>query len=117
KNDKFKFQIQVALPSKEKGYAMTQIQLLLLATNNIKNNTDLSHSQESYVYQYYYANVANQFGCIKSYIAEFIKQTSSALDNDPQLLEQRQQIYSTVERYLEIAEKRYIQRQKLLQKK
>ncbi|HGN1705228.1 TPA: hypothetical protein ACKRTE_001059 [Providencia rettgeri] len=95
---------------------MTNIQLLLLATNNIKNGVDISHSQESYVYQYYYAHVANQFDSIHHYLIEFIQQTSSTLDNDPILAEQHQHIYATIERYLTIAEQRYIERQKLFQK-
>ncbi|MBS0914802.1 hypothetical protein [Providencia rettgeri] len=89
---------------------MTNIQLLLLATNNIKNNTELSHSQESYVYQFYYANVAGHFDSIQDFLTVFKQQT----DASQQLAEQSQQIYSTVESYLEVAEKRYIERKKLL---
>ncbi|MGG4607349.1 hypothetical protein [Providencia sp. Me31A] len=95
---------------------MTNIQLLLLATNNIKNGVDISHSQESYVYQYYYTNVANQFDSVHDYLIELIQQTSSTLDHDPILAEQHQHIYSTIEQYLTAAEQRYIARQKLFQK-
>ncbi|WP_272665128.1 hypothetical protein [Providencia sp. PROV174] len=93
---------------------MTNIQLLLLATNNIKNNTELSHSQESYVYQFYYANVAGHFDSIQDLLTVFKQQTSATLDASQQLAEQSQQIYSTVESYLEVAEKRYVERKKLL---
>ncbi|EMT6577866.1 TPA: hypothetical protein KEY68_002817 [Providencia rettgeri] len=93
---------------------MTNIQLLLLATNNIKNNTELSHSQESYVYQFYYANVAGHFDSIQDFLTVFKQQTSATLDASQQLAEQSQQIYSTVESYLEVAEKRYVERKKLL---
>ncbi|GAB1440853.1 hypothetical protein MASR2M36_36380 [Providencia sp.] len=95
---------------------MTNIQLLLLATNNIKNGVDISHSQESYVYQYYYTHIANQFNSIQDYLIEFVRQTSSLLDNEPTLAEQHYHIYSTIERYLTAAEQRYIERQKLQQK-
>ncbi|MEX9818377.1 hypothetical protein AB7X09_20775, partial [Providencia rettgeri] len=102
------------LLSKEKGLTMTNTQLLLLATNNIRNNVDLSHSQESYVYQFYYANVVGHFDSIQNFLTVFKQQTSAILDASQQLAEQRQQIYSTVEYYLEIAEKRYIERKKIL---
>ncbi|BBV04903.1 hypothetical protein AB6F64_12465 [Providencia hangzhouensis] len=93
---------------------MTNTQLLLLATNNIRNNVDLSHTQESYVYQFYYANVVGHFDSIQNFLTVFKQQTSAILDASQQLAEQRQQIYSTVEYYLEIAEKRYIERKKIL---
>ncbi|HHE6468046.1 TPA: hypothetical protein ACPFI9_004397 [Providencia rettgeri] len=93
---------------------MTNIQLLLLATNNIKNNTELSHSQESYVYQFYYANVVGHFDSIQNFLTEFKQQTSATLDTSQQLAGQHQQIYSTIEYYLGIAEKRYIERKKML---
>lgn len=95
---------------------MTNIQLLLLATNNIKNNSELSHSEESYVYQFYYSQVVNHFDNISDYIIDFIQQTSATLEASPQLAEQSSIIYSTVERYLTAARKRYIERQKQLQK-
>lgn len=93
---------------------MTNIQLLLLATNNIKNNTELSHSQESYVYQYYYTNLAEKHPSVEIFMKEFIKLTSSALHSDPEVKMLSSQIYSAIESYLEIAQARYIQRQKLL---
>ncbi|WP_369311525.1 hypothetical protein [Providencia rettgeri] len=94
---------------------MTNIQLLLLATNNLINNTELSHSQESYVYQYYYTHVANQFTSITDFMADFIHKTAGALNNDSLASISHDQIYLTVEQYLVVAEKRYIERQKLLQ--
>ncbi len=96
---------------------MTHIQLLLLATNNIKNNTTLSHTQESYVYQYYHSNIANKYSCISDFLDVFIKQTTSALESDPSLNQQRQRIYAEIESYIATAETRFIQRQQALQKK
>ncbi|EPG3566174.1 hypothetical protein ON011_001037 [Providencia rettgeri] len=93
---------------------MTNIQLLLLATNNIKNNTELSHSQESYVYQFYYTNIVGHFDSIQSFLTVFKQQMSATLDTSQQLTEQHQKIYSTVEYYLGITEKRYIERKKIL---
>ncbi|WP_272534291.1 MULTISPECIES: hypothetical protein [Providencia] len=95
---------------------MTNTQLLLLATNNIKNNTELSHSQESYVYQYYYENVANKFSTIKEFMYEFIILTKPALENEADFHALSSRIYDAIEEYLGIAQVRYIQRQKLLQK-
>lgn len=95
---------------------MTNTQLLLLATNNIKNNTELSHSQESYVYQYYYENVANKFSTIKEFMYEFIILTKPALENEADFHALSSRIYAAIEEYLGVAQVRYIQRQKLLQK-
>lgn len=93
---------------------MTNIQLLLLATNNIQQNINLSHSQESYVYQYYYSNVVDKYSCIKDFLTDFIKQTSLALENDPELNQQRLKIYAEVENYLNRAEIRFLERQRIL---
>ncbi|MEQ5126562.1 hypothetical protein QS795_006735 [Providencia zhijiangensis] len=95
---------------------MTNTQLLLLATNNIKNNTELSHSQESYVYQFYYENVANKFSTIKEFMHEFIALTKAALESEADFHALSSRIYAAIEEYLGIAQVRYIQRQKLLQK-
>ncbi|UBX48300.1 hypothetical protein LDO51_14215 [Providencia alcalifaciens] len=95
---------------------MTNTQLLLLATNNIKNNTELSHSQESYVYQFYYENVANKFSTIKEFMHEFIASTKPALESEADFHALSSRIYAAIEEYLGIAQVRYIQRQKLLQK-
>ncbi|MBF0690462.1 hypothetical protein IR150_02910 [Providencia alcalifaciens] len=98
------------------GPIMTNTQLLLLATNNVKNNTELSHSQASYVYQYYYANVANKFLSVKDFMKEFIKLTKPALESEQDLQILSLRIYSEIENYLGAAQTRFIQRQKLLQK-
>ncbi|HEQ1856587.1 TPA: hypothetical protein VEO38_000075 [Providencia alcalifaciens] len=95
---------------------MTNTQLLLLATNNIKNNTELSHSQESYVYQYYYENVANKFSTIEEFMHKFIELTKSALESEVDFHALSSRIYAAIEEYLEIAQVRYIQRQALLKK-
>ncbi|MTB67926.1 hypothetical protein GKR48_14050 [Providencia sp. wls1943] len=95
---------------------MTNTQLLLLATNNIKDNTELSHSQESYVYQFYYENVADKFSTIKEFMHEFITLTKPALESEADFHALSSRIYAAIEEYLGIAQVRYIQRQKLLLK-
>lgn len=95
---------------------MTNTQLLLLAINNITNNTELSHSQESYVYQYYHTHIASQYPNLNEFMAVFMQSTSDTINNDDLVTIPCEQIYMTIERYLNIAEKRYVERQKLLQK-
>lgn len=95
---------------------MTNIQLLLLATNNINNNIMLSHSQESYVYQYYHTNVANKYASLSEFLAMFIQQTEPTLECDPNLNQQSGRIYAEIESYLKIAEAHFLQRQIQLQK-
>ncbi|HBO23801.1 MULTISPECIES: hypothetical protein [unclassified Providencia] len=94
---------------------MTNIQLLLLATNNIKQNINLSHSQESYVYQYYHANIASKYSSVKSFLENFIQQTAHTLESNPELSQQRLKIYNEIENYLNAAEARFLKRQSLLQ--
>ncbi|WP_272680828.1 hypothetical protein [Providencia sp. PROV129] len=93
---------------------MTNIQLLLLATNNLTNNTELSHSQESYVYQYYYTHMANQFKSIADFMSDFVYKTTDAISDNSLVSIPREKIYQTIEEYLLIVEKRYIERQRLL---
>ncbi|WP_273837901.1 MULTISPECIES: hypothetical protein [Providencia] len=95
---------------------MTNIQLLLLATNNLTHNAELSHSQESYVYQYYHTHVANQFANIADFMSDFMHKMAEAINDDNLVAVSREQIYLAIEQYLIIAKKRYIERQKLLQK-
>ncbi|MEX6396082.1 hypothetical protein AB6E88_02780 [Providencia hangzhouensis] len=93
---------------------MTNTQLLLLATNNIRNNVNIRPLSGILCIPFYYANVIGRFDSIQNFLTVFKQQTSAILDTSQQLAEQRQQIYSTVEYYLEIAEKRYIERKKIL---
>lgn len=95
---------------------MTNTQLLLLATNNINNNITLSHSQSSYVYQYYHTNIANKYTSLNEFLPVFIQQTAPTLEGDPSLNQQSARIYAEIECYLKIAETHFLQRQMQLQK-
>lgn len=93
---------------------MTNIQLFLLANNNFSESTPLSHTQASYVYQFYHTNIARRHLSIGDFLTEFTQQLDSALKNSPEMYEQRGEIYRLIEDYLRQAEERFIQRQELL---
>lgn len=95
---------------------MTNNQLLLLAANNLSNKMELSHSQASYIYQFYYTHVANQYANIPDFMAGFMSQMTDSMSCNFISVPQ-EQIYLTIAQYLAIAEERYIERQRLLQKR
>ncbi|MEX6313643.1 hypothetical protein AB6G19_07760 [Providencia manganoxydans] len=91
---------------------MTNIQLLLLATNNFKEDIALSHTQGSYIYQFYYAQIALQHLSIDSFLSNYKVQIDPILKNNHELYAQREQIYQLIKSYLEQAETRFIERKK-----
>lgn len=93
---------------------MTNIQLLLLATNNFNESIALSHTQESHVYQFYHTQIALQHLNVDSFLSKYIIQIDPVLKNSHELYVQRDQIYQLIKSYLEQAEARFIDRKKIL---
>lgn len=93
---------------------MTNIQLLLLSTNNFNHGIVLSHTQRSYVYQFYYAQIALKHLSVDDFMSKYVMQIDPVLKNNHELYAQRDQIYQLIKSYLEQAETRFIDRKKVL---
>lgn len=91
---------------------MTNIQLLLLATNNFNHSIALSHTQGSYVYQFYYAQIALQHLSVDEFMSKYVIHIDPVLKNNHELYTQREQIYQLIKSYLEQAEARFNDRKK-----
>ncbi|EKT62458.1 hypothetical protein [Providencia burhodogranariea] len=95
---------------------MTNIQLLLLTINNFSQSDSISHSQISYIYQFYHLNIAPRNLKVSDFLKEFIKQVEPVLKNNIGLYIQRAGIYNLIEHYLQQAEDHFINRQAILNK-
>lgn len=95
---------------------MTNIQLLLLATNNFNASAPLSHTHASYVYQFYYAQIAHKQLKLNDFMKGFIEQVEPILKNNSDLYNRRDEIYQLIQSYLQQAETRFIQRKMQINK-
>ncbi|MCW2255172.1 hypothetical protein M2263_001263 [Providencia alcalifaciens] len=95
---------------------MTNIQLLLLAINNINESVPITHAQTSYVYQFYHLHIANRHLRASDFLNEFIEQVDPILKHNIDLCIKRDEIYNLIDSYLQQAEERFINREIMLNK-